>query len=250
MEETGFQVDEFPEQDIAVCRFRIKGMACTSCSESVERALLMVDGVKKAVVGLALEEAKVHYDPSITNTDRITEAIEDSGFGADLISSGSDVNKVHLKLEGVNSQDDCTIIQCSLGSLEGVNHVEMDLKEHVVTVSYEPAVIGPRSLIQCIQEAGKGLSFYQASLFTPPRSQDMERRHEVQMYRNQFLWSCLFSVPIFISSMVLPMLPPYGNWLSFKVLNMLNVGLLLRWILCTPVQFIIGQRYHFLVLIF
>lgn len=243
-EETGFQVDEFPEQDIAICRFRIKGMACTSCSESVEHALLMVDGVKKAVVGLALEEAKVHYDPSITNTDRIIEAIEDSGFGADLISSGSDLNKVHLKLEGISSQGDLTIIQCSLESLEGVNHVEMDIEKHVVSVSYEPDIIGPRYLIQGIQEAGKGLSSYQASLFTPPRPQDKERRHEVQMYRNQFLWSCLFSVPIFISSMVLPMLPPCGNWLEYKVLNMLSIGLLLRWILCTPLQFSIGQRFY------
>ncbi|KAG5577455.1 hypothetical protein H5410_057589 [Solanum commersonii] len=47
VEDTGFLVDEFPEQDIAICRIRIKGMACTSCSESVERALSMIDGVKK-----------------------------------------------------------------------------------------------------------------------------------------------------------------------------------------------------------
>jgi len=74
-------------------------MMCTSCSESIERALLMVDGVKKAAVGLALEEAKIHFDPNLTDTDHIMEAIEDAGFGADLISSGNDVNKVHLQLK-------------------------------------------------------------------------------------------------------------------------------------------------------
>ncbi|XP_022870407.1 copper-transporting ATPase HMA4-like [Olea europaea var. sylvestris] len=94
VEDTGFEVEEFPEQEIAICRLRIKGMACTSCSESTERALLMVDGVKNAVVGLALGEAKVHFDPSVTDTNRIIEAVEDAGFGADLISSGSDVNKM------------------------------------------------------------------------------------------------------------------------------------------------------------
>ncbi|CAI9106539.1 OLC1v1005723C1 [Oldenlandia corymbosa var. corymbosa] len=244
VEETGFEADGFPEQEIAICRLRIKGMACTSCSESVERALLMVDGVRKAVVGLALEEAKVHYDPSITNTAIIVEAVEDSGFGADLISSGSDVNKLHLKLEGVKSRDDFSVIRCSVEGLEGINHVEMDLEEHNVIITYEPDIIGPRSIIRCIQEAGKGSSSYQASLFTPPRPQDMERRHEIHIYRNQFLWSCLFSIPIFISSMVLPMIPPYGKWLDYKVLNMLDFGMLLRWILCTPVQFIIGRRFY------
>lgn len=244
VEDAGFQVDDFPEQDIAICRLRIKGMACTSCSESVEHALSIVDGVKKAVVGLALEEAKVHYDPSIIDTDGIIAAVEDAGFGADLISSGSDLNKVHLKLDGVDSEHDLIIIKNSLESLDGVNNVEMDLKEYVVSVTYEPDIIGPRSLIQYIQEAGKGISQYEARLFIPPKSQEKERQREVEMYRNQFFWSCLFTIPIFLTSMVLPMLPPYGNWLEFKVFNMLSVGILLRWSLCTPVQFIIGRRFY------
>lgn len=163
MKDTGFEVDDFPDQDIAVCRLRIKGMACTSCSESVERALLMVEGVKKAVVGLALEEAKVHFDLNVTDSDRIIEAVEDAGFGADLISSGSDVNKVHLKIEGINSPEDLTVIKSSLETLEGVNHVDMDLEGHKVTVSYDPEITGPRSLIQCIRDAGSGTHFYQAS---------------------------------------------------------------------------------------
>ncbi|KAK4708885.1 hypothetical protein R3W88_029810 [Solanum pinnatisectum] len=244
VEDTGFLVDEFPEQDIAICRIRIKGMACTSCSESVERALSMIDGVKKAVVGLSLEEAKVHFDPNVTSTGRIIEAVEDAGFGADIISSGSDLNKVHFKLEGINSPDDFTAIQCCLDALEGVNTVDINQQEHRVTISYEPDIIGPRTLMQCIQESGHESSTYRASLFIPPRQREIEKEQEIHTYRNLFLWSCLFSVPIFVFSMVLPMLPPYGNWLEYKVFNMLTVGLLLKWILCTPVQFVIGRRFY------
>ncbi|XP_047317881.1 copper-transporting ATPase HMA4-like [Impatiens glandulifera] len=242
VEDTGFEVDEFPDQDMDVCRLRIKGMACTSCSESVESALRMVSGVKKADVGLSLEEAKVHFDPNMTNTDRIIAAVEDAGFGADLISSGSDVNKVYLKLEGICSLDDLTIIKSSLESLEGVSHADMDLEENKVAISYDPDVTGPRSLIQHVCEAGKGS--YGANLYVPAKGKDTARQHEIQIYRSQFFWSCLFSVPVFIFSMVLPMLPPYGNWLNYKIWNMLNIGILLRWILCTPVQFIIGRRFY------
>ncbi|PRQ33090.1 putative hydrolase [Rosa chinensis] len=219
-------------------------MMCTSCSESVESALRMVDGVKNAVVGLALEEAKVHFDPNITDTCSIMKAIEDAGFGSELISSGNDVNKVHLKLEGVNSPEDMTIIQSSLESVEGVNNVEVDVLEKKVTITYDADLTGPRSLIHCIEEAGSNPKSYQASLHVPPRRREAEQQLETQMYRNQFFLSCLFSVPVFLFSMVLPMLSPYGDWLMYKIHNMLTVGMLLRWILCTPVQFIIGRRFY------
>ncbi|KAF9593250.1 hypothetical protein IFM89_021006 [Coptis chinensis] len=244
IEDLGYLANEIQEQDIAVCRLRIKGMACTSCSESIERALLMVDGVKKVVVGLALEEAKIHFDPTLIDSDQLIEAVEDAGFGADLISSGDNINKVHLKLEGINSPDDLNIIQSALGSNEGVNHFEMDASGKKVTIVYDPDLTGPRSLIECIQEAGQSPSLYHATLYVPPRRGEAERQHEIQGYRNQFLWSCLFSIPVFTFSMILPMLPPYGNWLSHKLHNMFTIGMLLRWLLCTPVQFIVGRRFY------
>lgn len=204
----------------------------------------MVDGVKKAVVGLALEEAKVHFDPNLTDANEIIEAIEDAGFGADLISSGTDVNKVHLRLEGVDSPADVNVIMSSLELAEGVNHVEMDLTEHKVIVTYDPDVTGPRSLIHCIQAAGHGHCEYRATLCTPSRQRETGNMYEVRMYRDQFLFSCLFSVPVFLFAMVLPMLPPYDNWLNYKIHNMLTLGMFLRWILSTPVQFIVGKRYY------
>ncbi|XP_050223947.1 copper-transporting ATPase HMA4-like isoform X2 [Mercurialis annua] len=244
IEAAGFPVDEFPEQEISVCRLRIKGMACTSCSESIERALLMTNGVKKAVVGLALEEAKVHFDPNITDIDQIVEAVEDAGFGADIISSGNDVNKVHLKLEGINSSEDANAVKFSLESALGVNHVEMDHAEHKVTVSYDPKLTGPRSLIQCIEKASAGPNNYQANLYVPPRRRETEQWQEIRTYRSQFFLSCLFSFPVFLFSMVLPMLHPYGNWLEYRIHNMLTLGMFLRWIFCTPVQFIVGRRFY------
>ncbi|WCJ36920.1 Copper-transporting ATPase HMA4 [Euphorbia peplus] len=244
IEAAGYPVDDFPEQEISVCRLRIKGMACTSCSESVERALLRENGIKRAVVGLALEEAKVHFDPSLTNTAHIIEAVEDAGFGAELISSGNDINKVHLKVEGINSLEDVTVIQSSLESAQGVNHVEVDLAEHKVTISYDPDLTGPRSLIQYIAGVSGGPNTYHANLYVPPRRREAEHLQETRTYRNQFFLSCLFSIPVVLFSMVLPMLHPYGNWLEHRILNMLTVGMLLRWILCTPVQFIVGRRFY------
>ncbi|OAY76460.1 probable copper-transporting ATPase HMA5 [Ananas comosus] len=240
IEDLNYEVDEFLEQEIAVCRLRIKGMACTSCSESVEKALLMADGVKKAVVGLALHEAKIHFDPNITNANRLIEAIEDAGFGADLISSGDDVNKIYLNVDGLRSLEDANLIQSVLEAADGVNTVELDPSGQKVIIAYDPELTGPRTLIQCIEEAGP----FHATLCTPTRQRETEQQNEIRAYWNQFLCSCLFTVPVFLFSMVLPMFSTAGDWLSSKVYNNLTVGMLLRWVLCTPVQFIIGWRFY------
>lgn len=220
-------------------------MACTSCSESVEKALQMIDGVKRAIVGLALEEAKVHYDPSLADPDKIIEAVEDAGFGAELISSGNDANKVHLKLEGVDSEEDANILAASLELAAGVNRVEMGFSEHIATISYDPDITGPRTLIHCVEEASRIPKMYQATLYSPSGRREKDKVNEIRMYRDQFLFSCFFSVPVFVFAMVLPMLPPYGNWLNYRIHNMLTLGLFLRWILSTPVQFIVGKRYYY-----
>lgn len=203
----------------------------------------MVDGVKKAVVGLALEEAKIHFDPNITDTTHLIEAIEDAGFGADILTSGDDVNKVQLKVEGLDSSEDAAIIKSSLEAVAGVNHIEIDVLNHIVTVAYDSDLTGPRSLIECIEDAGQGLKLFHATLSTTSRTRETERHQEIIAYRNQFLWSCLFSVPVFMFSMILPMFSPFNDWLSYKLYNDLNIGMLLRWAFCTPVQFIIGWRY-------
>ncbi|GLT66237.1 hypothetical protein SLA2020_386130 [Shorea laevis] len=44
--------------------------------------------------------------------------------------------------------------------------------------------------------------------------------------------------------MVLMYIPGINHVLDIKVLNMLSVGMLLRWELSTPVQFIIGRRFY------
>jgi copper chaperone CopZ len=42
-------------------------MTCSSCSGAVESALAATQGVKHASVSLTLQEAKVEYDPELTD---------------------------------------------------------------------------------------------------------------------------------------------------------------------------------------
>eukprot|EP01122_Echinamoeba_exundans_P013197 TRINITY_DN5726_c0_g1_i1.p1 TRINITY_DN5726_c0_g1~~TRINITY_DN5726_c0_g1_i1.p1 ORF type:complete len:989 (+),score=128.12 TRINITY_DN5726_c0_g1_i1:168-3134(+) len=66
----------------------IKGMTCSSCSNSIESVLKEFPGISDAVVSVAMEQGKVKYDPGRVGVRRIIELIEDAGFRASLAKSG------------------------------------------------------------------------------------------------------------------------------------------------------------------
>lgn len=193
----------------------------------------MVDGVKQALVGLDIEEAKIIFDPNLTSETLILSAIDDFGFEAELISATDEAYRVHIKLDRFNPTD-MAAIKSYLEQVCGVNYVELDARG-LVSIGYDPDRTGPRSLL-------KYLESYGASLYVPPKRRDVEQHQEACAYRNLFSLSCLFSVPVVAFAMVLPMVPPYGEWLNYRVYHMLSVGMVLKWIFCTPVQFIAGRR--------
>ncbi|KAL5270902.1 hypothetical protein ACHWQZ_G001535 [Mnemiopsis leidyi] len=64
----------------------ITGMTCSSCTNSIERMLLNLEGVKEASVVLTTEMGKIQYDNNIIGVRTILKAIRDAGFQAEIPS--------------------------------------------------------------------------------------------------------------------------------------------------------------------
>ena len=82
----------------------ITGMTCTSCTGTIEKALIALDGVDKnsVFVTLLTNTAKVIYDAAIIKASDIVETVEDVGFDALIIE-----NKViHVNNNNNNKQED------------------------------------------------------------------------------------------------------------------------------------------------
>src|SRR5512135_1288259 len=60
----------------------VTGMTCASCVAHVERGLLELDGVTKAVVNLALGTAHVEYVPTLVTAAQMKQAVHDVGYEA------------------------------------------------------------------------------------------------------------------------------------------------------------------------
>ncbi|XP_074317462.1 putative copper-transporting ATPase HMA5 [Silene latifolia] len=246
IEDVGFEAalieDDSGEGTTQICRLQIKRMTCTTCANSVEASLLAVNGVKKAQVALATEEAEIQYDPKVVSYSEILEAVEDSGFEAILISTGEDISKVHLKVDGVSSDHSWRTVESSLQALPGVQTVDMDETLNKISLAYKPDMTGPRTFIEVIESMGSGS--FKAMIYPDERGKDSHKQEQIKQYYQSFVWSLIFTIPVFLTSMVFMYIPGIKHAFDTKVVKMLTVGELLRWILSTPVQFVIGWRFY------
>ncbi|KAH9775615.1 putative copper-transporting ATPase HMA5 [Citrus sinensis] len=247
IEDVGFKATLVPgekiEKSTQVCRIRINKRACTSCSSTVEKTFQAIQGVQNAHVTLATEEAEVHYDPRILSYNQLLKAIEDTGFEAIPISTGEDiVSKIHLHLDGLYTDHSVTMIESSLQALPGVLDIDLDPSIHKISISYKPAMTGPRNFIKMIESTASG--HFKARIFPEGEGREAQKQAEIKKYYRSFLWSLAFTIPVFLTSMVFMYIPGIKNVLDTKIVNMLTIGEIIRWVLSTPVQFIVGRRFY------
>nr|XP_028960472.1 probable copper-transporting ATPase HMA5 [Malus domestica] len=102
---------------------------------------------------------------------------------------------------------------------------------------------GPRSFINVIETTGSRR--FKAKIFPGGEAgSDSHRKEEIKQYFRVFLWSLVFTIPVFLTSMVFMYIPGIKHGLETKIVHNLMIGELMRWILATPVQFIIGRRFY------
>jgi P-type Cu+ transporter len=88
--------------DVAVSsvELQIQGMSCASCVQRIERSLLDLPGVLKAVVNLATGRVTVDYLATETSPAAIKKAIESAGYAvADLAAGAAGVDTERLLRE-------------------------------------------------------------------------------------------------------------------------------------------------------
>ena len=74
-------------------------------------------------------------------------------------------------------------------------------------------------------------------------SSQEQRQKEEHYWRRLFSLSCAFTIPVFLLSMVFPMIPFLRPLLQARI-GGLPLGPILKFVLVTPVQTVIGWRFH------
>ncbi|RAL61014.1 hypothetical protein DID88_010110 [Monilinia fructigena] len=229
--------EDTEDAPITTTTLTVEGMTYVTCTTAMEEAFKDVPGVKTFVEGgfkdldglvqfnvsLLAERAVVIHDPSKLPAEKIAEIIEDRGFDAKIIStqlgSGQQATATtsQFKLFGVASAADATALETKLSSLLGVNSATVSLAKNRLTISHQPNIAGLRALVDLIESQG-----YNALVAdnddNNAQLESLAKTREITEWRTAFKTSLSFAIPVFLISMVFPMLVPildFGRYVVF-----------------------------------
>ncbi|KAG2648826.1 hypothetical protein PVAP13_1NG066800 [Panicum virgatum] len=206
IEDAGFEAEILPDSTVSQPKsqktlsgqFRIGGMTCAACVNSVEGILKKLPGVKRAVVALATSLGEVEYDPSAISKDEIVQAIEDAGFDAALLQS-SEQDKVLLSVTGLHTEGDVDVLHDILKKIEGLRQFGVNFGNSEIEIVFDPEVVGLRQIVDTIEmESNDRLKAHVQNPYLQAASNDAQ---EASKTLHLLLSSLLLSIPVFFIRM-------------------------------------------------
>lgn len=236
---------------VATTTVAVGGMTCGACTSAVEGGFQNLDGLIQFNISLLAERAVVVHDPSKLMSEKIAEIIEDRGFDAKILSTqlgslsqNSTAAVAMFKVFGVRDGAAATALEDKLKSMPGVTSATLSLATSRLNISHQPNIAGLRALVELIEAQG-----YNALVAdnddNNAQLESLAKTKEITEWRTAFKTSLGFAIPVFLISMVIPMMLPA---LDFGYLIIFFPGLYLGDIVCLlltiPVQFGIGKRFY------
>lgn len=230
----------------------IEGMTCGACTSSVESGFKNVPGVVQFNISLLAERAVIVHDPQLLPTAKITEAIEDKGFDATVVSSleegiqaSTSASIVQLKVYGLPSPEATADLQTDLKNTPGIVSVNLSFASGRASITHSPSIIGLRAIVELIEQAG-----YNALVAdnddNNAQLESLAKTKEIQEWKRDFRVSLSFAIPVFLISMFLPMFikPLDVGSIKLPIIPGLWLGDVVCLVLTVPVQFGIGKRFY------
>ncbi|XP_001363336.2 copper-transporting ATPase 1 isoform X1 [Monodelphis domestica] len=245
----------------AKCYIQVTGMTCASCVANIERNLRREEGIYSVLVALMAGKAEVRYNAALVQPPMIAEFIKELGFGAVVMENAGEGDGVlELIVRGMTCASCVHKIESTLMKTRGIFYCSVALATNKAHIKYDPEVIGPRDVINIIQNLG-----FEASLVKKDRSAShLDHKREIQQWKRAFLVSLFFCIPV-MGLMIYMMIMDHhltsthqhhnlsqeemasyhsAMFLERQILPGLSVMNLLSFLLCIPVQFFGGWHFY------
>lgn len=227
--------------------------------QAIEGMLRGQKGIYSVKVALLAERGQIEYDPAHWTVDKLVnvcppsdivlnlisqcvlQEISDIGFDASFIPPVR-ADTVTLRIYGMTCSSCTTTVESGLSSVPGITSVAVSLATETCTIGFDRTLIGPREMVERIEEMGFDAMLSDRQDAT--QLQSLTRAKEVLEWRRRFLWSVTFALPVFFISMIGPRIPYIKSFISFRIFNAIYLGDVLQLLITTPAQFWVGSKFY------
>ena len=215
-----------------------------------------MEGIESFTVSLITERAVAIHNPDLIPVDKIAEIIEDRGFDAQVLSTVLDsqdedrednVTNVVFKIYGLTDDESAINLEEALRKAPGIDDVIVTLGSAKAQIFYNPERTGLRNIVEVVESIGLNALIAEAE-DNNAQLESLSKTKEINEWRRAFRISAAFAIPVFLISMIIPMVFMHWDMMYFGGRNILIPGLYLGDVICLlltiPVQFGIGKRFY------
>ena len=179
---------------------KILGMTCASCANTIEKSLLNLKGVSKALVNLGTETATVEYDDDKLKINNLNKAVSDVGYNV--------INEnIVIRIGGMTCAMCAKTNEDALKKLDGVVSAHVNLSAEKVYIAFNPNLTTISEIKKTIQDAG-----YQYLGLEGEETEDLEKKlteKNLREKRNRMLIGFGVSIPL-MALMYIPLNWPFS----------------------------------------
>ncbi|WP_405106427.1 heavy metal translocating P-type ATPase [Paenibacillus sp. FSL K6-1217] len=205
---------------------QITGMTCSACATRIEKGLSRMEGVSRANVNLALEQATVGFDPAAMDVPQIEEKIRSLGY--DTLKESADFDITGMTCAACSSR-----IEKVLGRMPGIAAVNVNLALETAHVEYSPGNVSTAEIMDKVSSIG-----YKAALKQDRKDIAEQRGEEITRKRNKWMISALLSLPLLWA------MAGHFSFTTWIWTPELFMNPWFQLVLATPVQFVIGWQFY------
>ena len=133
--------------------FKIEGMTCSTCANTVEKKLGTLEGITIANVNIATEKGHVVFDSSVVDETSIYKAVSDAGYKA-IENVVNNIEKVTLRVDNMTCSTCAFNIEKVLDSLDGIKTANVNFAVEKVTIEYDKSLLRLIDIQKSVSEIG------------------------------------------------------------------------------------------------
>ncbi|NLM05146.1 MAG: copper ion binding protein, partial [Clostridiales bacterium] len=176
--------------------FKVEGMTCTACANSIQRTLGKLDSVKEANVNFATEKLTIAFDDEEISQEEIFEKVEKLGFE---LKEEIDLKEVTIPIAGMTCSACSNAVQRALNKLDGVEEAFVNFATEKAVVKYNSDKIRISNLKAAIEKAGYKPLELEIEDIGEEKLDPRERESKVLWIK--FIIATIFTIPLFYISM-------------------------------------------------